>query len=252
MHCYVLRFFNGLLSKNCLELIILENYNYNTNELFFLDLLKRLTNEIININSNFKLYRHLIKRLEDRLDAMEYAPSFFNSVMEALFTDVIMGLSKLFESKERSYGNIYTFLQFIEDNRSTFSLPRRLEREQNIGGLEDYIRESFLVEIEDKLAGNFKSLEEQTKRIKILMHWRDKYYAHNDKTYFLKPDLITTEMPLLYEDIEVLIDTATQILNDYSIRFDGKFKINYISNYDDIDNILDIIHEHHLKMLKEE
>ncbi len=66
----------------------MDTYKYNEIELFFIDLLKRLTNEVININSNFKLYRHLINRLKDRLDAMEYAPSFFKSIMEALFTDV--------------------------------------------------------------------------------------------------------------------------------------------------------------------
>ena len=231
----------------------MNSYNYSKVESSFIDLLNRLMNEVININSNFKLYKHLIDRLKDRRDAMEYAPSFFNTVLEALFADVVMSLAKLFETERRgSYGNLHTYLKFVTDNKEIFSLDERFRRDPNIGALEDYIKEGFKIEIEDLLKEHENLIKEQGVRIDILLHWRDKYYAHNDKRYFINPSLIAEEMPLLYDDIDKLIDTTTKILNAYSVRFDGKFKLNYFSNYDDIDKILDIVHEYHLKMLNED
>ncbi len=213
---------------------------------------KKLLNEIIVINNNFLLYKHLIEKHNDRLDAMNYASAFFGMIEEALFTDVLMGLARLYENNMRkSFGNLFNYLNFIDANSKIFTVENKIRRIGNIGGLEGYIKENFTKETETILIEHKNILRDMQTKIETLRTWRDKYYAHNDSKYFLKPENFFRENPLLYEDMEDLIRKAHEIVDTHRCRFNGVTTVISYSNVFDVDEILDIVNEYHLNQLRE-
>ena len=212
----------------------------------------KLLNEIISINNNFLLYKHLLKKREDRLDAIHYANAFFSMIGEALFTDVIISLSRLYEKNYRkSYGNLYNYLDFIDTNSNLFTVDEKIRRVENIGGLEEYIKENFPSSINELIENHRNMLNDMESKIDSLMTWRDKYYAHNDGKYFFESEKLYKEVPLFYKDIEKLIHNVSMVVNAYVVQFNGKITATTYPDVYDIDVILDIVNEYHQNRLRE-
>ena len=191
------------------------------------------------------LFKHLSEKQNDRTEAMKYAGAFFGMVSQALLTDVIMGLSRLYENSSRkSYGNLYNYLNFVSSNRSIFTVENKIIRIKNIGGLEYYIRENFESDIELIIKEQGKQLQKMESKINNLMVWRDKHYAHNDSKYFLSPEKLANDAPLLFKDIQDLVVCASQIVNKHTAQFNGQTTMISYSNVFDVDVILDIINDY--------
>jgi hypothetical protein len=188
----------------------------------------RLTNYIL-------LYRRLHERRSDRLYEMNIARAFFQVVLDALFSAIVLWVDKMFSDK--SERGLWNFLTFCEQNISIFEIK---ELQKRRGFPDDWMLNHTsitpqTIQADKKLIGELKSLQSFKLR-------RDKFYAHFDKKYFFDRKKISDDAPLKWSDSEEIINIMQQIIDRYSDSYDGTSRILQAFNIADVDNILDILH----------
>lgn len=140
-----------------------------------------------------------------------------------------MGLSRLYESKERKSKGLFAFLDYIEQHHkiifsNDLKVKEELERVTDI----DYITvQKYKVKLRDL-----------NLIINNLISWRDKSYAHNDKKNFANKGKLGAKYPITYEDIEILINTADEILTEFQVGFNGKRTLIVANNIYDVDRVI--------------
>ena len=209
----------------------------------FEEYLKTLFGEIIKLHSKFELYLHLQNERVDRLNEMNLAPAFFKLTMDALISDVIISLAKIYENyrSERSNRNLNKFLRFVENNLDLF--PQSIEEMKllNCNYLVDY----------DLIKTHLEQIDNQKEVLDNLIQWRDKLYAHFDKKYFADREKLNVDHSINIGQIRTLIQLAGEILNKYSVAYNGVYKTIEAVNLKDVDTIFNILHRH-LESFKEE
>ncbi len=71
------------------------------------------------------VYRTLQQRTDDRLEEINIAPAFFSTVIDALFSVIVLWTDKMFD--EKSKRGLVNFLTFCEHNRRIFKV-KELQR----------------------------------------------------------------------------------------------------------------------------
>ena len=197
--------------------------------------------EVQRLASYISLYRHLHERMRDRLNEMNMSPAFFQVTIDALFTAIVLWVDKLFgKNSERGFLN---FLSFIENNRKIFSIDELKRRKGYPDGHWMLNREPI----------TFRTIEIDRQRLEqmgSLPHFklrRDKFHAHFDKEYFFNTSKLAEDAPIKWEDLNHVVDTMADILNTYSAAYDGNVYHIAPSNINDIDRILNLLHEYRTK-----
>ncbi|MBN8569346.1 MAG: hypothetical protein J0M18_06920 [Ignavibacteria bacterium] len=221
------------------------------NEKEYLEFFKKLLDQLIYVNNIFEIYKHIQNKRVDKLSELNFAPTFFGLVLESLFSDTIVTLCKIYKNGKNDEYNIHTFLELIEKNVILFSWEKRFSRstfkEQDI---EYYKKLHNRVDL-DIISKHREQIKQKHKSVESLFFWRDKHFAHNDKKYFLSSDLIAKDSPITYGEIKELIELVQDIMNYYSVAFNGcSNSINYMGQFD-IDKILDALTEYK-KMKKDD
>jgi hypothetical protein len=196
-----------------------------------------LKEEVTRLACYIRVYRLIQERRGDRLDELNIAPSFFQTVNDALFSAIVLWTDKLFA--EDSQRGLCNFLKFVEHHLPIFSrdafqhrrnLPDgdwRLERLHNV--------EFETVQRDRDAISSFEPL----KSIRLR---RDKFHAHFDKHYFFDRKRIADEAPLKWSDLENAMELLKDILNRYSAAYDGTvFHIDPL-NVNDLNYLLDRLH----------
>ena len=175
-----------------------------------------LRRELMRLAAYGRVYQTLFERKVDRLAELELASAFFVTTADALFFGIINLVHKLFEKKgERG---IFNFLKFAEHHRKLFDL-KELKRRGN------YPDEHFILRGLEPIT--FQSIEADRERIvafKPLANfnlWRDRYQAHFDKEYFFDIASLQRDAPLDALALEQAVQLGEEVLNRYSIAFDG-------------------------------
>jgi hypothetical protein len=193
-----------------------------------------LKQEATRLACYIRVYRLIQERRGDRLQELNIAPAFFNTVTDALFSAIVLWIDKLFA--EDSECGLHNFLKFVEHHRRLFSigaLQRRralpdghwlLERAQNV--------EYKTVQKDRHAIASFEPLKSFRLR-------RDKFHAHFDKRYFFNRKKIAQEAPLKWSDLDNALELFKDILNRYSAGYDGTvFHIEPL-NANDLNYLLD-------------
>jgi hypothetical protein len=200
-----------------------------------------LKQETMKLVAYIDLYKHLHNKKQDRLEELNTAPAFFQTVFSALFSGIINWIYNLFSEKsERGY---YNFLAFVENELDLFAikeLQRRRTYPDNHWMLD---RERITYQTIESHRGKIKSIP----LLNSVKTRRDKFHAHFDKKYFFDRDLISKDAPIAWGDIEKVKEIMKDIINTYSAAYDGNlYELQFFNSYD-IDNILNILYEHNKK-----
>jgi hypothetical protein len=102
--------------------------NNSEAEKYFEEYREWLKLELTKLSSYVRLYRRLHERKEDRLKEMNTAPAFFSTVIDALFSAIVLWVDKLFS--ERSERGLVNLLSFIEQHHHIFDI-KELQRRKN-------------------------------------------------------------------------------------------------------------------------
>ncbi|MCF7873551.1 MAG: hypothetical protein K9M00_01810 [Candidatus Omnitrophica bacterium] len=188
------------------------------------------------------LYKHLHKKVQDRLDEINIAPAFFSTVQSALFTCIVLWIHNLFS--EESQRGLHDFLNFIESNLSTFKLSE-LKRRREFSDNHWFLKK--ITELTKSDISGHRAMLKSIKLLNSIKTRRDKYHAHFDKKYFFNREKINKEKPILWKDLDEIKEPMEKIINTYSVAYDGSsFSIQFVNAYD-VDRILDILHEYREK-----
>jgi hypothetical protein len=168
---------------------------------------------------------------------LNIAPAFFQTVMDALFSAIVLSIDKLFA--EDSQRGLHNFLKFVEHHRPILSIDAfkrrralpdgdwRLQRAHNV--------EYETVQKDRSAINDFEPLKSFRLR-------RDKFHAHFDKRYFFDRARIAEEAPLKWSDLDNALELLKEILNRYSAAYDGEvFRIEPL-NINDLNYLLDRLH----------
>lgn len=199
---------------------------------------KWLNNEISRFYCFFYVYKRIHERFEDRLDEINLAPCFFQTVIDGLFSVIILWAEKLTSNK--SERGLYNFLVFIRSNIGLFSVAK-LQKRRN------YPKDHWM--IKGRKAPTILSVDEDIEKLEKLPSLdsikkrRDKFHAHFDKEFFFDRKTLQDEAPIIWRDLEGILETMKEILNGYSADYDGNLFHFMPMNINDIDYILDRLHE---------
>ncbi len=174
-------------------------------------------------HSYFIAYKTLIDSIDSEAfnDKINCAPAFFSVVHNALIDCLLLELSKLycdFRSDER------TLIKLINKAESQAKLfPSEITYGANVEDGEKYpaLIKTKTVNIHEELRRIKQGLEILEPIIKKLNLRRDKKIAHNDKKYFLKPEQLQSETPVLMEELYKLIHFAGKLCNKLLCYLNG-------------------------------
>lgn len=188
------------------------------------------------------LYRRLHERKQDRLDELNIAPNFFQVTLDALFSAIILWVDKLLScNSERGF---IDFLTFVENNLRIFEITQFQRRRAHPDGHRrlncEPITAKTVQEDRDKIIKGIKSLCNFKLR-------RDKFHAHFDRKYFFNRSNLSKDAPLKLSDMEQVIEVMGDVINRYSAAYDGNVYKLEPFNVNDVDYLLDILHEYKKK-----
>lgn len=142
------------------------------------------------------IFRELVRQYRQRGDGLWHisAPLYFFA--RAMQTEVLLGLARILESKDRSWGNLEKFLNFAATNASQI-------RWQNGKFSED-------VAFRHKT-----SLAAHADVIRSIQGRRDKVLAHLDRKYFFDPDSAEDDFPISDDALIALANAIIVILSEH-------------------------------------
>jgi hypothetical protein len=167
---------------------------------------------------------------------MNIAPCFFKTIMDALYSAIIICTYNLLNNKSES--GFEDFLRFINNNLSIFKISE-LQRRRG------YPDKHWMLNREKITCKTVEKDQQRIRRIKALPSIklrRDKTHAHLDKDYFFERDKISKRAPLKWSDFDEIINIMKDILNTYSSSYDGNLFEIEVWNINDIDSLLDRLH----------
>ncbi len=197
-----------------------------------------LISEAIRLTSYIRVHRRLYERREDRLNEMNMFPAFFRTVVDALFSAIVIWVDKLLG--ERSERGLVNFLIFVENNREIFEIKELQRRRKYPDGHWMLNREPITLEViqdDRNQLRNFAPLASFKLR-------RDKFHAHFDKKYFFERDKLSEDAPLILSDLDEVVTHMKNTIDRYSTSYDGNVFDLELMDISDIDYLLDFLYEH--------
>ncbi|MFA5374752.1 MAG: hypothetical protein WC455_03225 [Dehalococcoidia bacterium] len=203
--------------------------NKNTNikvmgkEEEFIRLSHILRGELNNANWHFVTWKCLWNYIESYSDEMNVAHTFFTLSMRGNLLETLLRLNKLFDKGEDSTTNISYFLDFAEKNMGIFAVPaadRRKRYEEDMI-LEKQAEEEKPSQVtRDVIKEHRAKLKELP--VRKLKKWEDDALLHIDGKVAKTHINVFDECPVDIEEIDRTIDTIHEILNVYSVAYDGQ------------------------------
>lgn len=199
---------------------------------------KNLVKEIITLFSYISIYKSLAEARENRLEEINFAPAFFGSVTQSLYTSIILWISKLFD--KNSERGIYNFLLFVEGNLSLFS-KKHYKQYKSISDDDWRFTKIGWTELTLTELNKFKQIINKNKILINVKHQRDKFYAHFDDKYFFSLDKLYIDAPIKWNDFYAIKKILDNIINRISVAYDGTAYSFDVVNINDVKGILDTI-----------
>lgn len=157
--------------------------------------------------------------------------------MDSFYYSTIISLARFYDSykiSKRSDRNLIQFINFVEQNLDIFQNEKDTLKKFNI--IHPVTIE--LIKEHRKMVNNI------TPTLEKLFTWRDKHFAHYDKEHFFDTNILEENYELTIGGIRELIVLARNILNDYSVGYNGTVNAVRFYNLFDIDMTIEILHEH--------
>lgn len=203
---------------------------------------KSLWEELRRLTSYIRIYARLSQRLTERLEEINIAPHFFSHVRDSLLSSITLWIEKLFGTTSEC--SLLKFLRFIENNRGLFDAGERARRRKSNEDRSWNCKQITFETIKSDYnrLGEIESLP----GFELMRH---KFTAHFDKPYFFNKSKLHQETnisKIQWSDFDDYISLGREILNKYSLAYDGQeYEIVDVESFD-IDYILDALHEYRI------
>lgn len=190
----------------------------------FKRLLDALANELLDAKFHFTMHQNLQAATPDYWMVFNQSNTFWTLTLSAHMDAVILRLCKAYDRYDSQPTlNLRSLLETIKDNLHLFDEPNfreRLKDNRFVDSLAKEPRKPDPVQLQK----DFEFVSGSS-LVKKLTTWRNKVYSHLSLDVVLNPNEFHTASPLLFAEIETLLDNGLTILNRYS----GLFAANYHS-----------------------
>jgi hypothetical protein len=195
-------------------------------------LLQTLTVHVAWIDTRLEIYKCLQDCIKDkRIDALNVAPAFFRNIQEALLTDIILGLDKLYADGKDAKRSLVHYLGQVKTHFHT------LKPSTDKFSAELIQHQLTEIELVRPLLYNLK------------VH-RDRFYAHHDPKYFDNPYKLNEDAPLSPSDLSSLTELAKDILHAHYGGILNVERLMRIVNADDVSCVIKSVQRYE-KMVKD-
>jgi hypothetical protein len=177
-----------------------------------------LRSEIHHFRDSASVLRQITDHTHDYLSEINLAPGFFHLVQDTLLNTVVIWADKLFD--ERGERGFFNFLNFVENNREWLGVGE-LQRRKGYPDGHWMLKNRTPITLD-----SINSDREKIRALAVLPSIklrRDKYHSHFDKEYFFDQPRLHTEAVMTWADVESAGKVMGEMLNDYSVDFDGAF-----------------------------
>jgi hypothetical protein len=195
-------------------------------------LLQALTAQVAWIDTRLEIYKYLQDCIKDqRIDALNVAPAFFRNVQEALLTDIILGLDKLYADGKDAKRSLVHYLRQVKMH---FRMLKPTTESFSAELIQHQLTE---IELVRPLLYNLK------------LH-RDRFYAHHDPKYFDNRYKLNEDAPLSPSDLSSLTQLAKDILHTHHGGLLNVERIMRVVNANDVSFVIKSIQRYE-RMVKE-
>ena len=185
----------------------------------FKQLLEALIDDLIDARTHFRLHQDLNAAIPDYTVEFNQSAVFWNLTRTAHLEATLLRLCRAYESSnDKPNLNLKNFLETIRENLHFFDEPNF--RERLVGNpFVDSLAEKPRKPESNVLATDLVSVSPDDPAVANLHFWRHRYIAHRSRSSVLSPETFGQQNPLLFTDIQKLIDNGVRIVNHYSELF---------------------------------
>ncbi len=180
----------------------------------------KLRSELNIVNWHFTILKYIREIKNKYLKELNQAPAFFSLTINAHLYSALTRLNRFFDKRERvKHLHMNGFLDFVEENSenifSSQAFKKRLRREGRYDELAAQFKSQITAEKVEQDRQKLRDLP-----ISNLRRWRNTALAHIDRDYVAKNIDVETRHPINTEDVDQIINTLHDMLNEYSLAYD--------------------------------
>jgi len=207
----------------------------------FQSLLDKLLKETIDGECYFKLYQDILAAIPENKVVFIQSNTFWSLVTNALLDGTLIRLCRIYDQNTLSL-NIINLLDTIEANLVIFDTNNFKERLKD-NPFVDSLAETARKPDTQKLKKDRESVCSNDPQVKKLIIWRNNIIAHRTANNIVEDIDITKNYVITREEVRLLLNRATSILNAYSSLFCASTYLTTIVGYDDYKYILKAVNE---------
>jgi hypothetical protein len=207
----------------------------------FESLLDKLLKETIDGECYFKLYQDILAAIPENKIVFIQSNTFWSLVTNALLDGTLIRLCRIYDQNTKSL-SIINLLDTIEANLAIFDTNNFKDRLKD-NPFVDSLAETARKPDTQKLKNDRESVCNNDPQVKKLIIWRNNIIAHRTANNVLEDIDITKNYVVTKEEVRLLLNRATSILNTYSSLFRASTYLTKIVGYDDYMYILKAVNE---------
>ena len=189
------------------------------NENEFKRLLEGLANDIVDAHIHYGLYKDLRSALIEFPLLVAQSNTFWTTTLKSHLNTSLYMLTKAYDQQTNAL-HLFSFLQTVKSNTALFTEASFRERKKDNPHVDSLANESRFqdlatLEIDLSLCSKDDAL------VNTLIVHRGNAIAHRNAKNTAKGKSISETHPLTWEDFEVLLARALEILNKYSRLFEA-------------------------------
>lgn len=187
----------------------------------YLIYMKRLRDELNIAYTHYEIAKSIREFRHTRLTDFNEAVTFFQVTQNANLFATIISIFRFIDTRTDTM-QLHSFFELVRNNMDLFSTSAYMKRLEHHGRDEEDINHwtQLHVEITKEIVD---ADEERVRNLPVtnLIKWRHKKLAHLDKEWALNEVDVMQENPITVTEIDNILTTLDEILNRYSIAYDG-------------------------------
>lgn len=207
----------------------------------FEQLLKALSNDIVDAHIHYQMYEDLIKAIDHHPHVVRQSNTFWTFTLQAHLNSSVYSLFRAYDQDTRAL-HLRSWLLTIEENLHFFDVESFRERLKDNPYVASLTADSRKPD-SDTLENDLALCSSNDPIVKRLTVYRSNRIAHRNAKALLSPEDIGEKFGLTFEDIRTLLERAKTILNRYSYLFAASTYSTKVVGHDDFEYIFKCVEE---------
>ncbi len=187
----------------------------------YLIYMKRLRDELNTAYTHYEIAKSIREFRHIRPSDFNEAITFFQVTQNANLFATIISIFRFIDTRTDTM-QLHSFFELVRNNLDLFSTQAYRKRLEQVGRDEEDINHWTQLHVEITK----ETVDTDEKRVRNLpvtnlIRWRHKKLAHLDKEQALNEVDVMQENPITVQEIDDILTTLDEILNRYSIAYDG-------------------------------